>query len=110
RSHVALRCTRQWHWDRAAILRPYLRHFPTPAWTRRIPRHWDRPCALQKDGRATRWTHVARIEGRAGDHVLLHASRRASSMIQNGRGRPVEILLIEDNPADVRLTQEALAE
>jgi CheY-like chemotaxis protein len=30
-------------------------------------------------------------------------------MTHNG-GRPVEILLIEDNPADVRLTQEALVE
>jgi two-component system, chemotaxis family, response regulator Rcp1 len=26
------------------------------------------------------------------------------------RGRPVEILLVEDNPADVRLTEEALSE
>jgi len=31
-------------------------------------------------------------------------------MTRNGTGRPVEILLVEDNPADVRLTQEALVE
>lgn len=31
-------------------------------------------------------------------------------MNQNGGSRPVEILLIEDNPADVRLTKEALVE
>jgi len=31
-------------------------------------------------------------------------------MIGDSSGRPVEILLIEDNPADVRLTQEALIE
>ena len=28
----------------------------------------------------------------------------------NGIGRPVEILLVEDNPGDVRLTEEALKE
>jgi chemotaxis family two-component system response regulator Rcp1 len=31
-------------------------------------------------------------------------------MIDSSRGRAVEILLVEDNPADVRLTEEALAE
>jgi chemotaxis family two-component system response regulator Rcp1 len=31
-------------------------------------------------------------------------------MIRGGMGRAVEILLIEDNPADVRLTREALLE
>ena len=30
--------------------------------------------------------------------------------MNNGIGRPVEILLVEDNPGDVRLTQEALKE
>jgi chemotaxis family two-component system response regulator Rcp1 len=28
-------------------------------------------------------------------------------MIQNRNGRPVEVLLVEDNPGDIRLTQEA---
>jgi two-component system, chemotaxis family, response regulator Rcp1 len=28
----------------------------------------------------------------------------------SGRGEPVEILLVEDNPGDVRLTREALRE
>jgi two-component system, chemotaxis family, response regulator Rcp1 len=31
-------------------------------------------------------------------------------MNQNTNGRPVEILLVEDNPGDVRLTREALKE
>jgi CheY-like chemotaxis protein len=31
-------------------------------------------------------------------------------MIPKARGRPIEILLVEDNPGDVRLTQEALKE
>jgi chemotaxis family two-component system response regulator Rcp1 len=31
-------------------------------------------------------------------------------MISKTGGRPIEILLVEDNPADVRLTQEALKE
>jgi two-component system, chemotaxis family, response regulator Rcp1 len=31
-------------------------------------------------------------------------------MIDSSRGRAVEILLVEDNPADVRLTEEALSE
>ena len=31
-------------------------------------------------------------------------------MNQNPNGRPVEILLVEDNPGDVRLTREALKE
>ena len=30
--------------------------------------------------------------------------------MSNGTGRPVEILLVEDNPGDVRLTEEALKE
>jgi len=28
----------------------------------------------------------------------------------NGKGKPIEILIVEDNPGDVRLTKEALAE
>jgi CheY-like chemotaxis protein len=28
-------------------------------------------------------------------------------MNQNNGGRPVEVLLVEDNPGDIRLTQEA---
>jgi len=31
-------------------------------------------------------------------------------MTEASRGRPIEILLVEDNPGDVRLTQEALRE
>ena len=31
-------------------------------------------------------------------------------MITNGHGQPIEILLVEDNPGDVRLTVEALKE
>ncbi|MDY6833612.1 MAG: response regulator [Chloroflexota bacterium] len=31
-------------------------------------------------------------------------------MVGNGKSRPVEILLVEDNPGDVRLTQEAFKE
>ena len=31
-------------------------------------------------------------------------------MMNRGEGRPVEVLLVEDNPGDVRLTQEALKE
>jgi two-component system, chemotaxis family, response regulator Rcp1 len=31
-------------------------------------------------------------------------------MSASGMGRPIEILLVEDNPGDVRLTQEALKE
>lgn len=31
-------------------------------------------------------------------------------MTENQRAKPIEILLVEDNPGDVRLTQEALAE
>ena len=31
-------------------------------------------------------------------------------MITNGNGKPIEILLVEDNPGDVRLTAEALKE
>jgi len=31
-------------------------------------------------------------------------------MVGNGKTRPVEILLVEDNPGDVRLTQEAFKE
>jgi CheY-like chemotaxis protein len=31
-------------------------------------------------------------------------------MISKASGRPIEILLVEDNPGDVRLTQEALKE
>jgi chemotaxis family two-component system response regulator Rcp1 len=33
-----------------------------------------------------------------------------SKLIGKGRGAPIDVLLVEDSPGDVRLTQEALAE
>ena len=33
-----------------------------------------------------------------------------NNILQNENGRPIEILLVEDNPGDVRLTREALKE
>jgi chemotaxis family two-component system response regulator Rcp1 len=35
---------------------------------------------------------------------------RVQQMIEHSAGEPVDILLVEDNPGDVRLTQEAFAE
>jgi two-component system, chemotaxis family, response regulator Rcp1 len=40
---------------------------------------------------------------------VIEEALMASASIKSG-GRPVEVLLVEDNPGDVRLTQEALKE
>ena len=74
----------------------------------RIPGHRHRPRDLQEDRRAPRRPHLGRV--RAG-----RRQRRSASRCPNMRRRrrndaieehaPVEILLVEDNPGDVRLTQ-----
>jgi two-component system, chemotaxis family, response regulator Rcp1 len=42
------------------------------------------------------------------EDVWRHSTHGRHAMSMNGSDRPVEILLVEDNPADVRLTREVL--
>jgi len=42
------------------------------------------------------------------DEAILTGERRSMTMTDIAAARAVEILLVEDNPGDVRLTQEAL--
>src|SRR6185312_14780225 len=71
---------------------------------------------------AARRPHLDRVSSGRGHHVPFHAARRSLEWAshhrysRDGAHHPmsdksfVEVLLVEDNPADVRLTQEAFKE
>jgi chemotaxis family two-component system response regulator Rcp1 len=43
--------------------------------------------------------------------ILLHNPKgNGGRLIKKERGKPIEVLLVEDNPGDIRLTQEAFKE
>src|SRR5262249_23923864 len=69
---------------------------------------------LQEDHRAAWRPHLGRIAARKRLHVRFFAAarqRRGPAMKHSHEeAPPVEILLVEDNPGDYRLTQEALRE
>ena len=65
----------------------------------------DRPRDLQEDRGAARRADLGRVGARAAARVLVHASgRHGVRMTWPIACPPIEILLVEDNPADVRLT------
>ena len=107
------RSARQRHRHRAAVLRAHLHGVPAPVQQGRVSRHRHRARHLQEGGRAPRRAHLGRVAPGSGCEpgleLLLHAAETRGRA--DGREkRPIEILLVEDNPGDVRLTKEALKE
>src|SRR5262249_32831344 len=109
---MALHRPRQRHRHRPPVPRAHLRPLPALAQPERVPRHRHRPGHLQEDRGTSRWPHLGGVRTRKRGHLLLHPSRRGgpTPMSSNPSARPVEILLVDDDPADVQLTREALAE
>ena len=86
------------------------RHVPAAAQARRVRRHRHRPGHLQEDRRAARRQHIS-VESQPGQgSTFRFALAESESEIMKsigGDGMPIEVLLVEDSPGDVRLTQEA---
>ena len=79
----------------------------------RLPGHRNRPRTVQAHRRAARRQNLGGVEAeRRIDFLLHHSKTRAhgNDMTNAFEGRPVEILLIEDNAGDVRLAREGLRE
>src|ERR1035438_2505988 len=99
----------QWHRNRAAAPGAYLRDIPAPPRGVGIPGHGARPRDLQEDRGASRRPPVGDFGTRRRiGFLFLHSG--SGPMKAETRTRPVELLLVEDNPGDVRLTIEALKE
>ncbi len=105
---VDLHRPRQRHRLRPQARRAHLRRLPAPAHARRLPRHRHRPGHLQEDRRATRRPDLGRVRAGRGLSLLLRTpgGRGWWAMSEHPDGKPVEILLVEDNLGDIRLTQE----
>ena len=71
-----------------------------------------RPRHHQEDRGAPRRTHLGGLDTGRGVDDILHHSRHPAHLENRlmSEGLPIEILLVEDNAADVRLTEEALKE
>src|ERR1700694_2017979 len=70
---------------------------------------------MQEDRRTAWRTDPRGLDARSRHHVLVYVARcppwKGRSVINRPTtGRPIEILLVEDNPGDVRLTIEGLKE
>jgi|GEM_PF-276711 len=110
RRRLALRRARQWHRHRAGISRADFPHLPAATLQGRIPRYWHRVGDLQKNRRTAQWHHLGAIHpGRWGHFLFYNATKNALDRRRfHVKVMPIEILLVEDNPGDVRLTREAL--
>src|SRR5258706_474143 len=111
---MALLGGRQRHRDRAAVLRSHLHGVPAAAHAGRVSGHRHRPRNMQESRRAPPRTDLGRVRVRQRQHVPIHASQnlKRRNMIAeiDKTAPPVEILLVEDNLGDARLTREALKE
>src|SRR5277367_810801 len=98
--------------NRSAVFRKNFCDVPAAAQAGRIRRHGHRIGHLQEN-RGTAWRrNLGRITTRAGLYFSLRAGRERSEMkkLIGDEGMPIEVLLVEDSPGDVRLTQEAFRE
>src|SRR5579863_7588177 len=102
--------------DRSPVLREDFWHVPAPAQTRRVRRNRHRFGHLQENCRAAWRHHLSRVTARARFHVSIWPGRRRKQIMNligesmGGKGMPIEVLLVEDSPGDVRLTREAFGE
>src|ERR1700737_3701482 len=67
---------------------------------------------MQAHRRAERGAHLVGVRTGEGPHLLLPVARhrRSANRSMSDIRELVQILLVEDNPGDVRLTREALKE
>ena len=109
---MALLGERQRGGHRRAVLRSHLHHLSTPAQQNRVRRHRHRAGPGQKNRGAPRRAHLGGIHPRQRFHFLLyHPPRVREAFMQNlSIEKQINILLVEDNPGDARLAQEALKE
>src|SRR6266568_2960051 len=102
---MGLLCQGQRHWDRVAILRADLSDVPAAPYARGICRYRNRSSYLPQDCGTTRRKNLGGVKAWRGIDVLVYDSlgRKVGAM----NSRTIEILLVEDNPGDARLTREA---
>ncbi len=105
-----VRGRRQRDRHRAPARRPDLQDLPAPARARRVPWHRNRPGDLQEDRRAPRRRDLGRAGAREAEACSAsRCPRREEAAWRDAADRaPIQILLVEDSPGDVRLTQEVL--
>src|SRR5271154_4654876 len=98
--------------NRSAVLRKNFCDVPAAAQAGRIRRHRHRIGHLQKNRRTAWRRNLGPITTRAGFYFPLRAGRERSEMkkLIGDEGMPIDVLLGEDSPGDVRLTQEAFRE
>src|SRR5262249_4673505 len=105
--------------NRAAVLRAHLSNVSAAAYARTVLGHRDWTRDLPADRRAPRRPDLGRIATGRGVGVLFHhppaGHCRAGPPTPDAEGtamnsRTIEILLVEDNPGDARLTLEAFKE
>src|SRR6185295_13343387 len=99
--------SRQRTGNRLAVLRKDFWHVPEAAQTRRVRRHRHRIGHLQKDCRAARREHLGRVGAGPWFHVSLYPGWKREEIMKPSGGMPIQVLLVEDSPGDVRLTKEA---
>src|SRR5690606_4822882 len=106
RRRVGLLGPRRGDRDRSTVPGAHLCHLPAAPQPARVPGDGDRAGDLPQDRRAPWRPDLAGIGARPGLDLLLHPTRDRGTGTVNRQstGTPVEILLIEDNPGDVRLT------
>src|SRR4051812_27628304 len=101
---------RQRHRHRSQIFRENFPDVPATPQPRRILRHRHRPHALQEDSGAAWGPHLGRTQYWARIDIPRGTPRKGNAVIPNptAAATPIEILLVEDSPGDIRLTREAL--
>jgi len=98
------------HRDRAAPLPTHLRDLPAAARARRVSGDGHRSGRLPEDRAAPRRADLGRVRGRTRHGVSLHVAEGRAMTLKTDVGVPIEILLVEDDPGDIELTLEGLAE
>ena len=101
---------------RGRVRRAHLRHLPAPARPRRLRGHGHRPGHVPQDRRVPRRPDLARPGRRAAaarsssSRFPQNPPRRTRSMSQPERVEMIDVLLVEDDPGDVLLIEEAFAD
>src|ERR1700722_5092442 len=101
---------RQWAGDCPRVFRKDIHPFPTVAWAKGVRGHRHRTGCLQEDSGTPGRPDLGRVATRQRVYLLLHPACSRGEMMEliGPGGEPIEVLLVEDSPGDVRLTREAL--
>ena len=107
RGGLGVRRRGQRHWHRDQVSGPRVRYLPASAYKTRVPRHRNRPGHLPTHRREARRQNLVRLRDRQRHHLPIHTRsrqrQRGNDMTAQQMLRPVEILLVEDNPGDAEL-------